>query len=111
MDFVSEEAEIAGKSAAQYIKGETEDAVDVNIKTDGKIRYTVPQKITKDKDITVFFRVADVYKNVKVNVVKNGEKVYSKKKIKVAPGEMESVKLTKDMFAGADELSFELEVL
>ena len=111
VDFVSEEAEIAGKSSAQYIKGETEDAVDVNIKTDGKIRYTVPQKITKDKDITVFFRVADVYKNVKVNVVKNGEKVYSKKKIKVAPGEMESVKLTKDMFAGADELSFELEVL
>ena len=111
VDFVSEEAEIAGKSAAQYIKGETEEAVDVNIKTDGKIRYTVPQKITKDKDITVFFRVADVYKNVKVNVIKNGEKVYSKKKIKVAPGEMESVKLTKDMFAGADELSFELEVL
>ena len=111
VDFVSEEAEIAGKSAAQYIKGETEDAVDVNIKTDGKIRYTVPQKITKDKDITVFFRVADVYKNVKVNVVKNGEKVYSKKKIKVAPGEMESVKLTKDMFADANELGFELEVL
>lgn len=111
VDFVSEEAEIAGISAAQYIKGETEEAVDVNIKTDGKIRYTVPQKITKDKDITVFFRVADVYKNAKVNVIKNGEKVYSKKKIKVAPGEMESVKLTKDMFAGADELSFELEVL
>ena len=111
VDFVSEEAEIAGISAAQYIKGEAAEAVDVNIKTDGKIRYTVPQKITKDKDITVFFRVADVYKNVKVNVIKNGEKVYSKKKIKVAPGEMESVKLTKDMFAGADELSFELEVL
>ena len=111
VDFVSEEAEIAGISAAQYIKGEAAEAVDVNIKTDGKIRYTVPQKITKDKDITVFFRVADVYKNVKVNVIKNGEKVYSKKKIKVAPGEMESVKLTKDMFAGANELSFELEVL
>ena len=111
VDFVSEEAEIAGISAAQYIKGEAADAVDVNIKTDGKIRYTVPQKITKDKDITVFFRVADVYKNVKVNVMKNGEKVYSKKKIKVAPGEMESVKLTKDMFVGANELSFELEVL
>ena len=111
VDFVSEEAEIAGKAAADYIKGEKSAAVDVNIKTDGKIRYTVPQKITKDKDITVFFRVADVYKNVKVNVIKNGEKVYSKKKIKVAPGEMESVKLTKDMFADANELGFELEVL
>ncbi len=111
VDFVSEEAEIAGRAAADYIKGEKSDAVDVNIKTDGKIRYTVPQKITKDKDITVFFRVADVYKNAKVNVIKNGEKVYSKKKIKVAPGEMESVKLTKDMFADANELVFELEVL
>ena len=111
VDFVSEEAEIAGKAAAEYINGENADAVDVNIKTDGKIRYTVPQKITKDKDITVFFRVADVFRNVKVNVIKNGEKVYSKKKVKVAPGEMESVKLTKDMFAGTDELSFELEVL
>ncbi len=111
VDFVSEEAEIAGKAAAEYINGENADAVDINIKTDGKIRYTVPQKITKDKDITVFFRVADVFRNVKVNVIKNGEKVYSKKKVKVAPGEMESVKLTKDMFAGTDELSFELEVL
>lgn len=111
VDFVSEEAEIAGKSAAEYIKGEKADAVDVNIKTDGKIRYTVPQKITKDKDITVFFRVADVFRNVKINVYKNGEAVYSKKKVKVAPGEMESIKLTKDMFAGTDELSFELEVL
>jgi len=111
VDFVSEEAEIAGKAAAEYINGENADAVDINIKTDGKIRYTVPQKITKNKDITVFFRVADVFRNVKVNVIKNGEKVYSKKKVKVAPGEMESVKLTKDMFAGTDELSFELEVL
>ncbi len=111
VDFVSEEAEIAGKSAAQYIKGEKADAVEVNIKTDGKIRYTVPQKITKDKDITVFFRVADVFRNVKVNVYKNGEAVYSKKKIKVAPGEMESIKLTKDMFKDTNELSFELEVL
>lgn len=111
VDFVSEEAEIAGKSAAQYISGIKEEAVDINIKTDGKIRYTVPQKITRNKDIAVFFRVADVYKNVKINVVSNGKKVYSKKKVKVAPGEMESVKLTKDMFVGANELSFELEVL
>ncbi len=111
VDFVSEEAEIAGKSAAEYIRGKKSDAVNVNIKTDGKIRYTVPQKITKNKDITVFFRVADVYKNVKINVLKNNETVYSKKKIKVAPGEMESISLTKDMLENTDELSFELEVL
>jgi len=111
VDFVSEEAEIAGKSAAEYIKGEKAETVDVNIKTDGKIRYTVPQKISKNKDVSVYFRVSDVFKNVKINVYKNGEQVYSKKKIKVAPGEMESIKLTKDIFADTNELSFELEVL
>lgn len=111
VDFVSEEAEIAGKSAAEYIKCEKEESVDVNIKTDGKIRYTVPQKISKNKDISVYFRVSDVFRNVKINVYKNGEQVYSKKKVKVAPGEMESIKLTKEMFANTNEISFELEVL
>lgn len=111
VDFVSEEAEIAGKSAAEYIKGEKEESVDVNIKTDGKIRYTVPQKISKNKDVSVYFRVSDVFRNVKINVYKNGEQVYSKKKVKVAPGEMESIKLTKEMFANTNEISFELEVL
>ena len=109
VDFVSQEAEIAGKSAAEYIKGAKDADISVNIKTDGKIRYTVPQKITKDKDITVYFRVSDVYTNVKICVYKNDQAVLSKKKLKVAPGEMESIRLTKDMFDGAEELSFVLE--
>ena len=111
VDFVSEEAEIAGKSAAEYIMGKTADEISVKISTDGKIRYTVPQRITQEKDVTVYFRVSDVFKNVKINVYKNGEIVYSKKKVGVAPGEMESVKLKADVIKGASELSFGLEVL
>lgn len=110
VDFVSEEAEIAGKSAAAYIQGQSEDAVNVALHTDGKIRYTVPQRITKKKDVTVFFRVADVYRNVTITV-KNGDNVvFTKKKPKVAPGEMESITLKPEQFADASELSFELEV-
>ena len=111
VDFVSEEAEIAGKSAAEYITGNTTDEISVKISMDGKIRYTVPQRITQEKDVTVYFRVSDVFKNVKINVYKNGEIVYSKKKVGVAPGEMESVKLKADVIKGASELSFGLEVL
>ncbi len=112
VDFVSEEAEIAGQSAAEYIKGEICEKVDVSIKTDGKIRYTVPQKITKQKDITVYFRVANVYKNVKINVYnEQGELVFSKKKVKTAPGEMESIKLKSDTFQNTKTLNFELEEL
>ena len=110
VDFVSEEADIAGKSAAAYIHGEHAEAVDIPLHTDGKIRYTVPQRITAKKDVTVFFRVADVYRNVTIKV-KNGDRViFSKKKPKVAPGEMESITLRPEQFAGAAALDFELEV-
>ncbi len=110
VDYVSEEAEIAGKSAAAYIAGTTAEKVDVALHTDGKIRYTVPQRITLKKDVSVFFRVADVYRNVTVKV-KNGDNVvFSRKKVKVAPGEMESITLKPEMFEGATDLSFELEV-
>ncbi len=109
VDFVSEEAEIAGKSAAAYINGEAAEKICVNLKTDGKIRYTVPQTITACKDISVYFRVADVYRNVKINVYNGDELIFSKKKAKVAPGEMESIKLLCDKFKDASELMFKLE--
>ena len=110
VDYVSEEAEIAGKSAAAYIAGENAEKVDVALHTDGKIRYTVPQRITQKKAVTVFFRVADVYRNVTVKVKDGDNVVYSRKKPKVAPGEMESITLKPETFANAGALSFELEV-
>ena len=110
VDFVSEEAEIAGKSAAAYIHGEHAEAVDIPLHTDGKIRYTVPQRITAKKDVTVFFRVADVYRNVTIKVKDGDRVIFSKKKPKVAPGEMESITLRPDQFADAKALDFELEV-
>ena len=110
VDFVSEEAEIAGKAAAEYINGTHKENVAIEIKTDGKVRYTVPQKITSKKDITVYFRVSDVYKNVKINVSNGNEVVFTKKKVKVAPGEMESVSLKPEMFENTNEITFMLEV-
>lgn len=111
VDYVSEEAEIAGKSAASYIRGEKNEKTDITLKTDGKIRYTVPSKITTKKDVKVYFRVSDVYRNVKINVVSAGEVILSKKKQKVAPGEMETVLLKKELLDNVSELSFELEVM
>ncbi len=109
VDFVSDEAEIAGRSAARYINGENKATTDIEVKTDGRIRYTVPQRITKEEDVTVYFRVSDVFRNVKITVLKDGEAVCSKKKPKVAPGEMESIKLTEKMLCGAKQLEFVLE--
>ena len=109
VDYVSEEAEIAGRAAAEYINGNCGNRCEIPVETDGKIRYTVPQTITEKKDITVYFRVSDVYKNVKINVYSGNEKIFSKKKLKVAPGEMESITLKADTFKDAKNLKFGLE--
>ena len=111
VDYVSDEAEIAGRSAAGYILGQSSVKINVPIVTDGKIRYTVPQRITAQNDVTVYFRVADSYKNVKINVYNGNELIISKKKQAVAPGEMETLKLTSDHLNNAKMLKFELEVM
>ena len=111
VDFVSEEAEIAGLSAANYIKGQEEEKTNITITTDGKVRYTVPSIITTLKDVKVYFRVSDVFKNVNILVKNNENIIIKKKKAKVAPGEMEAIVIKKEQLANIDNLRFELEVL
>ena len=111
VDYVSEESEIAGKAAAAYVMGSAPAGRSISLTTDGKVRYTVPQRITADENVTVYFRVADVYRDVLI-VVRDGENVIvNKKKQKVAPGEMETVTLTKEMIEKLDGnvLSFSIE--
>lgn len=109
VDFVSDEAETAGKSASEYIKSGLESTVSIPIETDGRIRYTVPQKITQSKDTAVFFRVSDVFRNASVVVKSGTETVFSKKLVKAAPGEMNRIVLKSDAFKNAEKLRFELE--
>ncbi len=109
VDYVSDEAEIAGKSAADYINGISKKTVNIPLHVDGKIRYTVPQRITEEKDVTVYFRVSDVFKGVKISVYGDGKLLLSKKKLKVAPSEMETVKINKDLLAGVSEITLKLE--
>ena len=109
VDYVSEEASIAGRAAVKFIRGERNKEIGVQIKTDGQIRYTVPQKLTEITPTRVYFRVADVYRDRKI-VVSVGDKVlYEKKKQKLAPGEMETVELTEKIIAEAAELGGCLE--
>ncbi len=105
VDFVSEEAALAGQAAAAYIKGEAAaKTVSIPVSPAGKVRYTVPQRVDNvSSPIRLFFRVGSVADNA-VLTVKSGEKVLlSKKKRRMIPGEMESVQLTPAMLAEASE--------
>ncbi len=98
VDFVSEEAALAGRNAAAYILSQLPAGDTVTITADGGVRYTVPQKLDPDNmadTVTVRFRVADVYRDRFVCVYCNGERIRRIKKRVLAPGEMEQVVLKK----------------
>ncbi|SET82356.1 Thioredoxin reductase [Lacrimispora sphenoides] len=109
VDYVSEEAALAGANAAAYVKadGEKETARAVELKAENGVRYTVPQKIDvenmKDK-VTVRFRVADVYKDRFISIYYDDVRISHKKKKVLAPGEMEQIVLKKDSFKEYPEL-------
>lgn len=115
VDYVSDEGEIAGKSAVKYIRGEINKGLNVTVKTDGKVRYTVPQKISgasNGESVELYFRVANVYKNVRVVVLgKDGEVLLAKKKQALVPGGMEHISIKADMLKGIDEITVGLEEL
>lgn len=104
VDFVSQEAEIAGKSAAEYIMKGNNKTTKVLIKTDGQIRYTVPQIITEKKDAKIYFRVSDVYRNAKIEVLRDGKTVKTQNKLKMAPGEMETLIIEKGWLDDTKEI-------
>lgn len=116
VDYVSEEAELAGKAAAEYVKGgcnEPEKRFSVSVKAEGGVRYTVPQVLDIEKeasDIKVYFRVGAVKENVYVVAECNGKELVRVKKRKVAPGEMEFIKITPAMLSQIDgDITVKLE--
>lgn len=109
VDYVSEEAAIAGRGAAAYIQGMNEKDVSVKLSCGTGVRYTVPGHITRCKDVTVYFRTSAVMRNVKINVYSGDKLITSRKKPRVAPGEMESVSLKAEQVRGCDEIRIAIE--
>ncbi|MBR5445610.1 MAG: FAD-dependent oxidoreductase [Clostridia bacterium] len=103
VDFVSEEAAIAGRAAAERILGKTAPSVHaVAVKTGFGVRYTVPERIDIPADpaeeVRLFFRVTDIFKKVRLTVTDDAGNILVKKtKSAVAPGEMESLSLSAEV--------------
>lgn len=111
VDFVSEEAQTAGKYAADYVKmgcgtlGNSQKEIFLYA-VEG-VRYTVPGSIHTERmedHITVRFRVDSVYKNCYISVYFDQERVIHRKRSVMAPGEMEEVKLDKKKLLAYPEL-------
>jgi thioredoxin reductase len=103
VDYVSDEAEIAGKSAAQYVQKEkiTNQEIEIKVEAGNGIRYTVPQVIHQITNVPCYFRTTAVY-HQPVLEVKSGKDVLLRKPyIKLTPGEMGNVLLTQQILEKA----------
>ena len=115
VDFVSEEAAIAGENAAAYVlesigyKDRSNDKSGyIEIKAESGVRYTVPQKINvmaMREKLKVRFRVNDVYRDKFISVYAGEKCIIHKKKKVLAPGEMEEILLDKDKLINLSNIS------
>ena len=107
VDFVSEEAAMAGRNASLYVQDtynskkreENLQAKEIPFLTENGVRYTVPSAIRPDhvpEELTVRFRVGGVYKNCYISCYLDEERILHRKRPVVAPGEMEQIKLTRE---------------
>ena len=107
VDYVSQEASLAGKRAAEFAQGlHQATSKALTVKTKGGVRYTVPQVIrpaAMDDEVVLRFRVGAVFEDRFINVFADDKRIVHKRRPILVPGQMESVTLKKkDLLACGD---------
>ncbi len=116
VDYVSEEAARAGKSAALYVRTNGEKPTEgniININTGNGVRYTVPCTVRPDRlenDLIIRFRSTGVFKDSYVDVIFDGERKLHRRKQIITPGEMEQVILKREDLAASNPQEITVEI-
>lgn len=107
VDYVSEEAQQAGRSAAQFVqKAQAGPFGEIPLKTGGAVRYTVPASLSPQRmgeEAVVRFRVGRNMRKATVRVLVDGKEAYKRPRPVMAPGEMEQVLIKKAWFSGEEK--------
>ena len=111
VDFVSQEAAAAGRSAARYVLEGVKDSESIRLEGKNGVRYTVPQTLHRGgAPITVRFRVGQPYRNAALCAYAGSTLLKRIPKRILTPGEMESFPLDPAAIpAGADTVTFVVE--
>ncbi len=100
VDYVSDEAEIAGNAAAELVlegEGKTEE---IETAAGNGVRYVLPQCISnRDGDVALFMRVTQPFGKVRFTVRSGDEVLATAVRLKAAPGEMEKITVKADKLA------------
>jgi NADH dehydrogenase FAD-containing subunit len=108
VDYVTDEAQIAGRGAASYITdSEKKSAEILKIATGSDVGYTVPQRIRPQqikKSVEIYFRVRSVHNEPASIVVTSGKKEIARfTRQHLAPGEMERITIAKGQIESCTE--------
>lgn len=100
VDFVSAEGTQAGESAARYLAGGFADSRSIQAApADHTIGYILPQTVhlnRLDAPVEFKFRVTDAYRNVTLQVLKDGQVYKEIRKRVLLPAEMEKLTLKQE---------------
>lgn len=108
VDFVSKEAEIAGKNAALFVKNELGFSdCPIVIQAQEGVRYTVPSTISVSRmaeNQSISFRVDKVFHNSYIAVYCNDQLISRQRKKILAPGEMQRTVIKKEILGSFVDL-------
>lgn len=113
VDYVSDEAERAGKGAAALVQGTAAAEDTITTKAGYGVRYVIPQSIHScNEDVSLFLRVTQPFGPVRFTVTDGENVLYTGKRLKAAPGEMEKLNIPAEKLQNAaGPLQVSLEVL
>lgn len=105
VDFVSEEAELAGKAAADYLLNGEKARQTITAENGENVSYVLPQKIDRNAKpfVKLFFRVKKEIKNARIAIKSGNEVIYTINKKIVVPGEMQNIILTPNVLSLAKD--------
>lgn len=103
VDYVSDEAEIAGMGAARYVSGGLKKEYRANTLAGEGIRYVIPRRLqSSGKDVSLFFRVDRPFGKVRLKAVCGEKTLVTAVRLKAAPGEMEKLTIKADAIRNID---------
>ena len=93
VDYVSDEAELAGRGAAAFVAGKFSGAEALQTVPGNGVRYVLPQFVHRGQEVSLFMRVTEPLGKVRFTV-KSGQTVLATAvRPQVAPGEMERINI------------------
>ena len=108
VDFVTLEAEKAGKSAAEYVLGKTQKVERIPVEAGDGIRYVLPYSIHPGVDLELSIRVICPGENVAIGFFDGRKLVKTQKFRKVHPAQMIKIKMKGSETSAINSLKVEV---